>query len=109
MILLKNPESLNQFHQWVKLGFPENGSFSPNQLDQLKTCLEAQEEASVVQHAALSKRKQKKHKQFKADWKAYGMWKEQVEDRERNRLRAQAQKEDKKQPEHTNTLQYILL
>lgn len=35
------PGRMDQFELWVKLGFPENGSLSLGQLDQLKTCLEA--------------------------------------------------------------------
>lgn len=70
------------------MGFSDNGSYSLRQLDQLKTCLGAREKVSAERHATLSKRINKKHKQFKADWKAYSMWREEVESREKSRLRA---------------------
>lgn len=52
----KYPGCMDQFELWVKLGFPENDSFSLGQLDQLKTCLEAKEKSAAEVHAAMSKR-----------------------------------------------------
>lgn len=83
------PGRMDQFELWVKLGFPENGSLSLGQLDQLKTCLEAKEKRAAEEHAAMSESKQKKNHLFKGDWKAYSMWREEAEGKEKSRLRGQ--------------------
>ncbi|XP_069041332.1 uncharacterized protein [Lepisosteus oculatus] len=52
---------------WSKLGFPENGSFSPRQVEQLQE--------------KLQEREKKGNK--KVDWKCFELWKNEVQARER--------------------------
>lgn len=80
--------SLNQIHKWVELGFPAKGSLSNYQLEQLKAQLRKEEFMSAAQHFTLSKKKQLKNEPFKPDWKAFGMWREEANRRERHRTKA---------------------
>ena len=80
------PGSLSQMQKWVDVGFPSNGSLSENQLKQLKVQLREMEKSGAAQHAALSRRKQKKNVIFKEDWEVFRMWKGESERRERQRL-----------------------
>lgn len=81
------PGSLSQVQKWVELGFPAKGSLSSNQLEQLKIQLRKEECMSAVQHFTLSKRKQQKNEVFKADWKAFRMWRKEANRREKQRTK----------------------
>lgn len=48
--------SVAQFDKWVEMGLPASESFSLNQLDQLRTCLETKEKADAEKQAAMSRK-----------------------------------------------------
>lgn len=91
----KDKTSMIKFDKWVEMGFLAAESFSQNQLDQLKTCLETKEKTDAEEHVAMSRKQQKKNKPFKADWKAYSTWREEAELRERKRLSSESQNKEK--------------
>ncbi|XP_041417483.1 uncharacterized protein LOC121393333 [Xenopus laevis] len=82
-------ECVQQLHEWVKLGFPETGSFSINQLQQLKGKLRERE-------SDIKMRLQKKEKVFKSelltlpDWESFDKWLNEAQKRNR---KSQAGKE----------------
>ena len=57
----------HQCHEWVKLGFPEKGTFSFNQIEKIKTQLRAHE----------AKYKNNTNK-WKPDWTALALWQKET-------------------------------
>ena len=67
------PAATHQCQKWIKLGFPEKGTFSPNQIERLTTLLRAHE----VKH-------KNNKRQWNPDWTALALWqKEKKHSRDR--------------------------
>lgn len=101
------PGSCKQFGVWVELGFPEEGSLSDRQLTQLKKMLRRKVESDCEKYEAFSKKQRRGFAPFKADWKAYTMWKDECQRRETRQLKSQNKKEEKRKKEQKSQTQNI--